>query len=86
MNIAYVEVRRTSPRFQLIKREIEKLSPSGTYHFVAADGGREIQYKATRQQLEEVFARAMKTMSYRERGLFHQYPWPLAAQFRIHME
>lgn len=84
MDRDYVIVRRRSPRFQLVKSAIESLSPEGTYHFVAhCDGQPRIEYKATRTELENVFAQAMSTMSYRERGLFHQHPWPLAEQFRI---
>jgi len=79
-----IVVSRKSPRFQLIKSAIDSLSPSGLYHFIAnAEGNYPFEYKATRQQLEEVFARAMNTLSYRERGRFHQDPWPAADQFRI---
>lgn len=64
--------------FQLVKSEIESLSPEGTYHLIA-----NCEYRATRRELEHVFAKAMKTMSYRERGLFHQKVWSRAEQFRV---
>ena len=84
MDVNYRLVRRGSPRFQLIRKEIDSLCPTGTYHFVAdADGLHPVEYKATRQQLEEVFARAMLTPSYRENGRFHQDPWPKADQFSV---
>lgn len=84
VNRDYVVVRRRSPRFQLVKSAIESLAPEGTYHFIAdCDGQPTIEYKITRRELEDFFARAMSTMSYRDRGLFHQRPWPRAEQFRI---
>lgn len=81
----FIEVRRKSPRFQLIKKEIDRLSPEGIYRFIANDkpGKNSIMYEATRAQLEATFARAMLTDSYLKKGRFHQHPWELAEQFRL---
>ena len=84
MNLKEVIVVRKSPRFQLVKREIEKLNPAGVYHLIAnVNGQHPIEYQATRTQLEQVFDQAMSTPSYRDGGLYHRADWPLAEQFRV---
>lgn len=83
MNEYLVRVERQSPRFQLIRREIERLRLDGVYHFVAAAGtSAQVEYKATRHELEAVFAQAMSTFSYKVNGLYHNRNWSRADQFR----
>ena len=82
-----IEVRRQSPRFQLIRREIERLGPDGMYRFVGdCDSPLPMVWQATRSNLERTFARAMSTPSYQKLGLFHQLNWDLADQYLVSEE
>lgn len=79
-----IQVLRQSPRFQLIRKEIERLAPDGGYYFIGdCDSSLPMKWRATRKDLERVFAQAMSTPSYQGRGLFHQLNWGLADQFRV---
>lgn len=62
---AYIEVRRQSPRFQLIRPVIERLAPTGIYHFVGdCDSSKPLEWKATRSELETHFAKHMRSEAY----------------------
>lgn len=78
-----VEVRRRSPRFQLIKSEIDKLAPDGIYDFIASCEYRPVHFMITRTELERDFKRAMSTPSYLQGGRNHRAVWPKADEYRF---